>query len=88
LFGVLGPYFLEDNEGAAVIVTSERYVAMLRNFCEPELRRCGINLSSVWFQLDGARAHTASASMSVLRENISTTRHFPWRQCSMAGTFS
>ena len=49
-FGVLGPYFFEDNEGAAVTVTSKRYVAMLRNFCEPEFRRRGIDLSSVWFQ--------------------------------------
>jgi len=37
-FGVLGPYFFEDNEGSAITVTPERYVAMLRNFCEPELR--------------------------------------------------
>ena len=29
-FGVLGPYFFEDDEGEAVTVTSERYVAMLR----------------------------------------------------------
>ena len=49
-FGVTGPYFFEDNEGAAVTVTSERYVAMLRNFCEPELLRRGIDRSSVWFQ--------------------------------------
>jgi len=67
-FGVLGPYIFEDNEGAAVTVTSERYVAMLCNFCEPELRRHGIDLSSVWFQQDGATAHRARASMSVLRE--------------------
>jgi len=82
-FGVLGPYFFEDNEGAAVTVTSERYVAMLRNFCEPELRHRGINLSSVWFQKDGATAHTARASMSVLREMfpqhvISHGSDVPW----------
>jgi hypothetical protein len=58
-FGVLGPYFFVDNEGAAVTVTTGRYVAMLHNFCEPELRRRGIDLSSVWFQQDGATAHTA-----------------------------
>jgi len=58
-FGVLGPYFFEDEESAAVTVTSERYVAMLRNICEPELRRRGIDLSSVCFQQDGAKAHTA-----------------------------
>ena len=67
-FGVLGPYFFENNEAVAVSVTSERYVAMLRNFCEPELRRRGIDLSSVWFQQDGATVHTARASMSVVRE--------------------
>jgi hypothetical protein len=64
----LGPYLFEDNEGAAVTVTSKRYVEMLRNFCEPELRRRAINLSSAWFQQDGATAHTVRASMSVLRE--------------------
>ena len=47
-FGVLSPYCFEDNEGAAVTVTY--YVAMLRNFCEPELGRRGIDPSSVWFQ--------------------------------------
>jgi hypothetical protein len=41
---------------------------MLRNFREPELRRHGIDLSSVWFQQDGVTAHIARASMSVLRE--------------------
>ena len=65
-FGVLGPYVFEDNEGAAITVTSERYVAMLRYFCEPELHCHGIDLSSVWFQQDGATAHIARASMSVL----------------------
>jgi hypothetical protein len=70
-FGVLGPYFFEDNEGAAVTVTSERYVEMLRSFCEPELRRRRIDLPSVWLQQDGATAHTARASMSVPREIFS-----------------
>jgi len=64
-------------------VTSERYVAMLRNFCEPELCRRGIDLSSVWFQQDGATAHTARASMSVLWEmfpqhGISCGGDVPW----------
>ena len=82
-FGVLGPYFFEDNEGAAITATSERYVAMLRNFCEPELHCHGIDLSSVWFQQDGATIHTARASMSVLREMfpqhvISCGGDVPW----------
>ena len=64
-FGVL---VFEDNEGAAVTVTSERNVAMLRNFCEPGLHRHGTDLSSVWLQQDRATAHTGRASMSVLWE--------------------
>jgi len=66
-FGIFGPYFFVYTEGAAVTVTPESYVAMLRNFCEPELRSLGIDLSSVRFQQDGATAHTARPSMSVLR---------------------
>jgi len=42
--------FTSLNEGAAVTVTSERNVGMLRNGFEPELRRRGIDPSSVWFQ--------------------------------------
>jgi hypothetical protein len=69
--GVLGPYLFEDNEDAAVNVIFERYVEMLRNFCEPKLSRRGTELSSVWLQQDGATAHTARASMSVLQEMFS-----------------
>ena len=58
-------------------------MAMLRNFCEPELRCRGIDLSSVWFQQDGATAHTARAPISVLREMfpqqvISRDSDVPW----------
>jgi len=82
-FGVLGPYFFEDNKGAAVTVTSERFVALLRNFCEPESCCRGIDLSSVWFQQDGSTAHAARASMSVLQEMfpqhvISHGSDVPW----------
>jgi len=56
---------------------------MPRNFCEPELRRRGIDLSSVWLQQDGATAHRGRASMSVLREMfpqhvISRGGNVPW----------
>ena len=64
-------------------MTLERYARMLRNFCEPQLRHRGIDLSSVWFKQDGATAHTARASMSVLREMfpqhvISRGGNVPW----------
>jgi hypothetical protein len=68
--GVLGPYVFEENEGAAVSVTSDRYVEVLCNSCEPELRGRGIDLSSVQLQQDGETAHTARASMSVLPDTL------------------
>jgi hypothetical protein len=37
-FGLKGPYFFEGNAGVAVTGTSDRYVGMLHNFLEPELR--------------------------------------------------
>ena len=57
---------------------------MLRNFCEPELLRRAIDLSSVRLQQDGATAHTARVSMSVLREMfpqyvISRAGDVPWQ---------
>jgi hypothetical protein len=80
-FGVFGPSCPEDNEDAAVIVTSERYVEMLGNLCEPEFRRRGTDHSSVWFQQDWATAHTASASVSILGEI------FPQRVIFCGGKF-
>jgi len=47
-------------------VTSEHYLGMLGNFCEPELRHRGIDLSLVWFQQDGATSCAARASLNIL----------------------
>ena len=87
-FGVLGPYFFEANEGAAVTVTSERYVAMLRNFCEPELRRRGIDLSLVMVLARWSNSPNSKGINECSAGNVSTTRHLPCRRCSIAGTFA
>jgi hypothetical protein len=67
--------FFEDENGRAVAVTSARYVEMLRNFLTPELSRRGTEFSTIWFQQDGASAHTARASMVVV---ISLSGELPW----------
>ena len=64
-FGVWGPYFFEEG-GVTVSVTADRYIAMLHNFLEPKLRQ--LQHPDVWFQQDGASAHTARRTMDVLRE--------------------
>jgi hypothetical protein len=68
-------------EERTVTVTSQRYLQMLCNFLEPRLNELGY--ASLWFQQDGVTAHTATASMEVLRENfsgrlISLRGEIPW----------
>ena len=77
-FGIIGPYFFEEG-GVTVTVTSERYVNMVKTFLIPELRRRRLNRRSLWFQQDGATAHTATKTISVLREL------FPNRLISKSG---
>jgi hypothetical protein len=60
----LGHTFFEEER--TVTVTSHRYVEMLCNFLEPRLNKLGN--ASLWFQQDGATAHTARASTEVQRE--------------------
>jgi hypothetical protein len=76
---------LFEEDGESVTVTSDRYVQMLRNFLEPILKERGN--PAVWFQQDGATAHTARGSMGVLREMfpgrlISLRDDIPWPSSS------
>lgn len=64
IFGIVGPYFFEEND-ETVTINSERYIHMLETFLRPELRRLGQN--QVWFQQDGATAHTARQTRIVLQ---------------------
>ena len=68
-FGVIGPYFFEEN-GSSVTVNSETYFAMLESFLEQKLEELSeeINLGDIWFQQDGATAHTAQIAMAKLRQ--------------------
>jgi hypothetical protein len=42
-FGIVGPYFFENDNEETVTVNSERYVTVLEGFVEPQLRRLGID---------------------------------------------
>jgi hypothetical protein len=59
-------FFKEGN--TSVTVTSARYIEMLNTFPLWELRRRDVNMQQIWFQRDGATAHTARASMRVVRD--------------------
>ena len=62
-------------------VNSERYVSILQNFLQPRMEEIveAEGLGDMWFQQDGATAHTARISLSVFR------RMFPRRLVSLRG---
>jgi hypothetical protein len=68
--GIIGPYFFEGDDGVSVTVNAERYNHMLETFFLPEMRRRNCNMARVWFQQDGATAHTARLSMNTLRASF------------------
>ena len=79
---IFGSFFFEEGEETAT-VTLERYIQMFENCFLPELRKRGINWRSMWFQQDGAIAHTARTSMTAIRAAfpnhvISRSGDLPW----------
>ena len=82
--GLIGPYFFEDKREQTVTVNSEQYVVMLQDFFIAYLEEDEWNIPHVWFQLDGATAHTARVSMNVIRKTfagrlISRNGDIPWQ---------
>lgn len=61
---VIGPYFFENEEGHAEKITGARYRTMIEMFLRPAIQ----DNQQIWFQQDGATAHTAKATMKILRE--------------------
>jgi hypothetical protein len=78
-FAVIGPCFFEDKAYRAVTVNSAHYTKMLCTFLEPELQRLGVETQILWFQQDGATAHTASP-----QQDVPSSRDLTKRESSMA----
>ena len=64
----IGPYFFEIEAGAAVTINGVQYRTMLENLLRPAME----NYPQVWFQQDGATAHTARQTMALLRDLFNT----------------
>ena len=77
--GIIGLYFFDEDD-CVVTVNSERYIPMIQEFFALVLEE--LNAGLVWFQQDGATAHTAWKPMAVLREM------FPGRLISLRGDIS
>ena len=65
-FGIWGPYFFEE-ENVVATVNSDRYCKMLENFLKPKLNERE-DQHQLWFQQDGATAHTSRNAIKTLKE--------------------
>lgn len=61
--GIIGPQFFQQN-AYAVTANADLYSTMIQKFFFPAHR--DMELDNVWFQQDGATAHTARISRNVL----------------------
>ena len=82
----MGPFFFENEQGAAVGVNGERYCVMLNEFLFPKIEEDVMD--DIWFQQDGATCHTADVTIDLLRtvfENRIISRNsdvnWPPRSC-------
>ena len=66
--GIIGTFFLENEQGAAVTVNGERYRAMLNEFLFPKIEED--DMDDIWFQQDGATCHTANVTIDLLRTDF------------------
>ena len=68
--GVIGPIWLEDQDGSAATVTAKRYCKVLHRFWGLLQRCCADNINIQWLQQDGAPAHTARESLDWIQNHF------------------
>ena len=78
--GIIGPYFFENEAGAAVSVNGLRYRTMINEFLWPEME--DMDVDDVYYQQDGVTCHTGGESIGLLREK------FPGRVISRNGDYN
>lgn len=81
--GIIGPYFLEDEDGHTVTINQQRYRVIVRRFCSSLEHRQGVPFQTQWFMQDGATPHTANQTLEMLRDMfddrvISRRTENPW----------
>ena len=63
--GIIGPFFIENEQGEAVTVNGDHYRVMLNEFLLTKIKEGDIG--NIWFQQDGATCHTAEVTFDILR---------------------
>ena len=68
LYGIIGPYWFEDENGCPVTVNTKWYIEMMQRKFIPALRRkYGVDMNTVIYHQDGATLHTSNVSLEYLR---------------------
>jgi hypothetical protein len=66
--GIIGPSFFENEREQAVTINSKRYLGMLQEFLIAHLKENEVDTEKIWFQQDGATAHTTRVSIAFLHK--------------------
>uniref|UniRef100_A0A8C4Q1D4 Uncharacterized protein n=1 Tax=Eptatretus burgeri TaxID=7764 RepID=A0A8C4Q1D4_EPTBU len=75
-YGIIGPYFFEDDQGHTCTVNQRNYREMIQEFYPPELRTQArmrnnlIQMRTQWFQKDGALPQTARETRHFLNQHF------------------
>jgi len=67
-FGIIDPYFLEDNNEIATKIISARYIYMIQTFFAQELTQFPRVNDNTWFQQDGVTSHMARNSVNAINQ--------------------
>ena len=86
--GIIGPFFFENEQVAAITVNSECHRVMLNGLLFPKIKED--DLDDISFQLDGDTCHPANVTIDLLRtvfENLIISRNsdvnWPPRSCNL-----
>jgi len=65
-FGIVGPFFFDNDNGESITVIAEHCVAMLQNFLLPHLEAIGADPKNLYFQQNGATVRTTRRSINTV----------------------
>jgi hypothetical protein len=65
-FGIVGPFFFDNDNDESITVTAEHCVAMMQNFLLPQLEAIGADPKNLYAKQNGATVHTNRHSINTV----------------------
>ncbi len=69
-YGLIGPFFFEDEEGKTETVNTDRYIGVLKKFWAALGRMRHLQRNNQWLMQDGANPHVSARSLAWLEEHF------------------